>query len=137
MYKIKDGKIIWSYHDPEGRGEISDAMLLDDGNILFAHQYGITEITDSQKVVWKLQAPEKTEIHTVQPIGKDHLLYVQNGNPAKVIVMRKSDKEIIREFVVPTREPVSVHGQFRNGHLTSKGALLSKDFNRILAVRGE
>ena len=39
MFIVKNGKITWSYHDTQGRGEISDATLLSNGNILFAHQH--------------------------------------------------------------------------------------------------
>ena len=45
MYKVKNGKVIWEYFDPNGKGEISDAVLMSDGNILIAHQHGIKEIT--------------------------------------------------------------------------------------------
>src|SRR5512135_2298195 len=44
MYIVKGGRIVWSYTHP-GRGEISDAILLPNSNVLFAHQYGITEVT--------------------------------------------------------------------------------------------
>lgn len=37
MYIVRDGQIAWSYFDPNGRGEISDAVLLSDGHILMAH----------------------------------------------------------------------------------------------------
>lgn len=124
MYMVKGGEISWQYINPDSRGEISDAILLSDGNVLFAHQYGITEITHDQKVIWSIEAPPQTEIHTVQPIGKNHIVYVQNGIPGKVIIMEIPGKKIIREFVIPTENPPSVHGQFRNARLTSKGTLL-------------
>ncbi|MDR0328299.1 MAG: hypothetical protein LBI05_08400 [Planctomycetaceae bacterium] len=131
MYMVKGGEIVWRYHNPDSKGEISDACLMDDGNILFAHQYGVTEITRDQKVVWSIATPEGTEIHTAQPIGKEHVVYVQNGRPAKVIVMHIPSKEIKCEFVVPSRE--GVHGQFRNARLTSKGTLLAAhmDFGKV------
>ena len=44
MYIVQGGQIAWSYFDPDGRGEISDAVLLSDGHILMAHQHGIREI---------------------------------------------------------------------------------------------
>jgi len=70
MFIVRGGQVVWSYtHD--GKGEISDAVLMPNGNILFAHQYGITEVTAEKKVVWNHDAPPKTEIHTAQPIGVD------------------------------------------------------------------
>src|SRR5580698_7600674 len=52
IYIVRGGKIVWSYSDPAGKGEISDAVMLSNGNILFAHQFGLTEITPDQKEVW-------------------------------------------------------------------------------------
>ncbi|MGL4942262.1 MAG: hypothetical protein ACRC46_03620 [Thermoguttaceae bacterium] len=124
MYIVQDGKVQWHYQNLKSRGEISDAMLMSDGNVLFAHQYGITEIkADKDKeVVWSIDAPEGTEIHSVQPIGKDMVVYIQNGRPAKVVVMKISDKQIVKEFEIDSRE--SVHGQMRNCRLTSRGTLI-------------
>ena len=45
IYMVRGGKIIWSYSDPAGKGEISDMTMLSNGNILIAHQFGLTEIT--------------------------------------------------------------------------------------------
>lgn len=44
MFKVEGGKVTWHFNDPQGRGEISDAVLLSDGHILMAHQHGIKEI---------------------------------------------------------------------------------------------
>src|SRR5579859_4110452 len=50
MFIVRHGQVVWSYtHD--GRGEISDAVLLANGNILFAHQFGVTEIDADKKVI--------------------------------------------------------------------------------------
>ena len=124
IYIVKDGTVAWS-HEAEGRrGEISDAILLTDGNILVAHQYGVMEIAPDHSTVWSYDAPEGTEIHTIQPIGNDKVVFVQNGKPAKVVVMAIPSTEIVSEFTVDVPESASVHGQFRNAHLTSKGTLL-------------
>ena len=122
MYIVRNGQVSWEYVNPDGRGEISDALLQDDGNILIAHQHGIAEIAPDKSIVWSYPAPEHTEIHTVQPIGKDLIVFVQNDIPCgKVVVMRKADHAILKEFPLPVREPASVHGQFRCARLTAKG----------------
>ena len=87
IFVIRHGKIVWSYDDPAGKGEISDAVMLSNGNILFTHQFGVTEITPEKKVVWNYDAPADHEIHTAVPIGKDHVLFIVNGNPAAVHVV--------------------------------------------------
>ncbi|MBR3287518.1 MAG: DUF362 domain-containing protein [Bacteroidales bacterium] len=122
MFIVKGGQVTWEYQNPQGRGEISDAVLLTDGNVLIAHQYGIAEVTQQGQTVWKYAAPEGTEIHTIQPIGRKYVLFVQNGNPAKVVVMAIPECKVEYEFEVPASS--SVHGQFRNARLTTRGTLL-------------
>ena len=124
MFIVKDGQVCWSYQDQLGRGEISDAVLMTDGHILVAHQYGIAEIDAEGQTVWKYAAPDGTEIHTIQPIGSSHVVFIQNGKPAKAIVMEIPACRIVREFELPTNERGSVHGQFRNARLTSRGTYL-------------
>jgi hypothetical protein len=57
IFIVRGGKIVWSYDDPAGKGEISDMVMLSNGNILFAHQFGVTEITQDKKVVWNYVPP--------------------------------------------------------------------------------
>lgn len=124
MFIVKGGQVEWAYKDQLGRGEISDAILMSDGHILVAHQYGIAEVTQDGQTVWSYAAPEGTEIHTIQPIGRTHVVFVQNGRPAKAVVMEIPSTRVVREFTLPTSEKGSVHGQFRNARLTSRGTLL-------------
>ncbi|MBR6936929.1 MAG: DUF362 domain-containing protein [Prevotella sp.] len=124
MFIVKNGQVTWAYQDQLKRGEISDAILMSDGHILVAHQYGVAEIAQDGSTVWQYAAPEGTEIHTIQPIGKKHVVFVQNGKPAKVVVMEIPTCRIVREFELPISEKGSVHGQFRNARLSSRGTLL-------------
>lgn len=134
MYIVRDGQVAWEFHDPAGKGEISDAVLLSNGNVLFAHQFGVTLIDRNKKVLWRYDAPPGTEVHTAQPIGKDKVLYVQNGDPAKVVVVNFVTGKIEREFVVPVKNPKSVHGHFRHARLTEAGTLLvaHMDMNKVV-----
>ena len=122
MYIVKNGKVDWYHNATNLRGEISDAILMSDGHILIAHQYGIAEMTQVHQTVWSYAAPEGTEIHTIQPIGKNHVVFVQNGHPAKVRVMEIPQCRIVHEFEIPASK--GVHGQFRNARLSSRGTLL-------------
>ena len=124
MFIVKDGKVAWSYDDQLKRGEISDAILMSDGHILVAHQYGVAEVTQDGQTIWQYAAPEGTEIHTIQPIGQHHVVFVQNGKPAKAVVMAIPSLQVVREFQLPVSEKGSVHGQFRNARLSSRGTLL-------------
>ncbi|MBQ1667962.1 MAG: hypothetical protein II063_08325, partial [Prevotella sp.] len=124
MFIVKNGQVAWAYQDQLKRGEISDAILMSDGHILVAHQYGVAEIAQDGSTVWQYAAPEGTEIHTIQPIGKKYVVFVQNGKPAKTVVMEIPTCRIVREFQLPISEKGSVHGQFRNARLSSRGTLL-------------
>jgi hypothetical protein len=123
MSIVRGGKIVWSYTHP-AKGEISDATLLSNGNILFAHQSGVTLINTDKKVLWHYKAPAGCETHTAQPIGKDHLWFIQNGIPSKLVVVKISDDKTVREFPLPVGNPAGTHGQFRHARLTRSGTLL-------------
>lgn len=124
MYIVQKGQITWWYQDTLTKGEISDAVLMTNGNILFAHQFGVTLIDKDKKLLWHYDAPPAHEVHTAQPIGKNHVLLVQNGDTGKVIVINIVTGKIVKEFSVPVGNPKSVHGQFRHARLTNKGTLL-------------
>jgi hypothetical protein len=121
---VRKGQVVWSYDDPAGRGEISDAVLLSNGNLLLAHQFAVQLISPEKKVLWNLDAPKGTEIHTAVPIGREHVLYVQNGYPAMVKVVNITTGETKKEFQVPVGNPKSTHGQFRHARITPAGTLL-------------
>ncbi len=127
MYMVKGGKVTWEYDDPQGRGEISDAVLLSDGHILIAHQHGIKEIDKQKKVIWSMDAPSGYEIHSIQPIGRNKVLYVQCGDPFEAVVMEVPSKKEIRRIPLPYNNGGS-HGQMRNMRLTKKGTMLLASF---------
>jgi outer membrane protein assembly factor BamB len=134
IFIVRQGKIVWSYDDPAGKGEISDAVMLSNGNILFAHQYGVTEITPEKKVVWNYDAPAGHEVHTAVPIGKEHVLFIQNGDPALLRVVNIVTGATEKEIKLATKQPVSVHAQFRHARLTDKGTVLvaHMDLNKVV-----
>jgi hypothetical protein len=123
MFVLRGGKIVWDYTHPAD-GEISDAVLEPDGNILFAHQHGVTEITMDKQVVWNYEAPTNTEIHTAQPSGSNSVWFIQNGDPAKFVMINKTTGATEREFILPVKNSRSTHGQFRHARMTDAGTLL-------------
>ena len=122
MYLVRDGQVVWSYTNPK-KGELSDCTRLSNGNIVFSRQFGASEITPDKKIVWNYDAPPGTEIHTAYPMGKNSVLIMQNGSPAKLIVLRKRDNHVEREFILPTAA-ASTHGQFRHIRPTKAGTFL-------------
>ena len=127
VYMVKGGKIVWEFDDPQSSGEISDAVLLSDGHILIAHQHGIKEIDQKKNVIWSMDAPKGYEIHSIQPIGKNKILYVQCGNPLEAVVMEVPSKKELRRIPLPFNNGGS-HGQMRNMRLTKKGTMLMASF---------
>ena len=124
VFIVRKGQVVWTYDDAAGKGEISDAVYLANGNVLIAHQYAVKLIAPDKKVLWNYDAPKGTEIHTAQMIGKEHVLFIQNGDPALVKVINIISGETKKEVAIPAGNPKSVHGQFRHARLTPDGTLL-------------
>jgi hypothetical protein len=124
MYIVRAGQVAWSYNDATGRGEISDAVLLSNSNILFAHQFGVTLITPDKKVLWNYNAPTNCEIHTAQPIGTNHVIFIQNGPEPRLFVANLATGKMELELPLPIGNPKSTHGQFRHARLTDAGTYL-------------
>jgi outer membrane protein assembly factor BamB len=124
MYIVRGGQITWAHHDAVTKGEISDATLLSNGNILFAHQHGVSLIDRGDKVLWNFDAPAKSEIHTAQAIGKDRVLFIINGPEPRLMVANITTNAIERQFPLPVKNLKSTHGQFRHARLTDAGTLL-------------
>jgi hypothetical protein len=134
IFIVRQGKVVWSYDDPAGKGEISDAVMLSNGNLLFAHQFGVTEITPDKKVIWNYDAPAGYEVHTAVPIGRERVLFIQNGDPAVVRVVNIVSNVTEREIILHVRHPASTHGQFRHARLTDRGTLVvaHMDLNKVV-----
>jgi outer membrane protein assembly factor BamB len=133
VFIVRSGKVVWLYDDPAGKGEISDAVLLSNGNVLIAHQFAINLISPEKKILWNYDAPNGTEIHTAVPIGREYVLFVQNGDPAMVKVINIATGEMRKQFQVPVANPKSTHGQFRHARITPAGTLLiaHMDMNKV------
>ena len=128
MFIVRDGKVVWSYSIPSKLGgqisEFSDATLLSDGSVVFGAKTGAGKVTADKKLVWDYPAPAGCEVHTVQPIGLDRVMFVQNGNPAKLMVLNITTGKTETEFVLPTGPSGKIHGQFRRARMTAAGTFL-------------
>ncbi len=131
MYIVRGGKVVWFY-SVTNKDELDDCHLLSNNHVLFARKNGATEITPDKQVVWNYDAPSGTEIHSAQPIGRYKVLIMQNGTPAKLILIDKNSGKIEMEHVVATArpdDPKSVHGQFRHVRMTRAGTYLIAHLN--------
>jgi hypothetical protein len=139
MVIVRNGAIVWSYTIPTYDAahtlqELSDATLLSNGNVVFAHKTGATEITADKKVIWSYDAPKGCEVHVAQPIGLDRVMIVQNGEPAKLMVIAIATGRVEKEFVLPTGDPHPTHTQFRRARMTPAGTFLvaHHDQNKVV-----
>jgi outer membrane protein assembly factor BamB len=124
MFIVRKGRVEWSYTHPS-EGEISDATLLKSGRILFAHQHGVTELETSHNTVeWNYDATADTEVHTVQAYGKHRVAFIENGNPARLIVMNQLTRAIEHQFPLEVAHPDQIHPQFRRMRVTQAGTFL-------------
>jgi hypothetical protein len=133
IFIVRHGEIVWTYDDPAGKGEFSDAVMLSNGNILFAHQFGVSIISPDKQVIWDYDAPAGKEIHTAVPIGTDHVLFVINRDLPVVRVVKIVSGITEREFALPAKHPISVHGQFRHVRLTANAQLTSANLGAARA----
>lgn len=147
MFLVNDGKVIWTYSTGTG-WEYDDIWMLSNGNILFSRMAWAGEVTPQKKLVWRLDAPKGAEIHAVQPIGLDKVLVMQNGTPAKLMIINKNTGAVEMSHDLPeSTNGASVHGQFRRARITAQGTYLvpflsggkvveyDKNFNEIWSYK--
>jgi outer membrane protein assembly factor BamB len=139
LYVVRDGKVAWTYsipiNDEQGvMQELGDATMLSNGNIVFCRKAGASEITPGKKIVWDIVAPTNAEIHSVQPIGLDHLLVMQNGNPAKLMLINTTTGRTEKQLTLPVPKPDKPHLQFRRVRQTRDGTFLAAhlDDNKVV-----
>jgi hypothetical protein len=123
IFVVNDGKVIWTYSTGKG-WEYDDVWMLSNGNILFSRMAYAAEVTPQKQVVWRLDAPKGTEIHTVQPIGLDKVLLVENGTPPRLLIINIKTGAVKVNHVIPDAG-AGVHGQFRRFRMTASGTYLA------------
>lgn len=130
IYVIRDGKVKWFYDIPfkneQGEmEELGDATMRENGNIVFCRKTGASEVSPDKKIIWNVEAEKGTEIHAVQALGKDRIMYVINGGPtAKGKIVDVVSGKIIKEFTLPTGRP-KAHLQFRRVRVLESGNVLA------------
>lgn len=123
---VNKGKIIWTYSTGPG-WEYDDIWMLSNGNILFSRMQYLTEVTPDKKVVWRYDAPAGTEIHACQPIGRDKVLFIENGLPPHLKIINTKTDEVEVDHVLPApslTDRKTVHAQFRRVRYTAHGTYL-------------
>ena len=139
IFVVRDGKVAWTYDIPikDAVGtlqELGDASMTSNSNIVFCRKTGASEVTPDRQIVWNLNAPKGTEIHSVQPLGLDRVLVMQNGDPAKLMIIHKATGKIEKELILPVPHPEKPHLQFRRVRETKDGTFLAAhlDDNKVV-----
>jgi hypothetical protein len=126
IFLVKDGKVAWTFNSVRG-GEIDDVWLMTNGHILFSRLQYVAEVTPKKEIVWRYDAPAGTEIHSLQPVGLDKVLFVRNGLPPKAMLIDKKTNAVEMEHELPAisaDDPKTVHPQFRRIRMTAQGTYL-------------
>ena len=126
IFVVDQGKIVWTYATGKG-WEYDDVWLLSNGNVLFTRMSYVAEVTPDKQVVWRHDCPKGHEVHTVQPLGPDRVLYVENGLPPRLRVVntRTGATEVDHELEAKSATDAgTVHAQFRRARMTSAGTYL-------------
>jgi hypothetical protein len=132
MVIVRGGNVVWSYEisahandDAKTLQELSDATFLSNGNVVFARKTGAGEVTSDKKLIWNYDAPKGCEVHVCQPIGLDRVMIIQNGLPARLMIINTKTGTTEKEFELPTNgDPKTVHTQFRRAEYTKAGTFL-------------
>ncbi len=125
IFLVNQGKVVWTYSTGKG-GEYDDIWMLSNGNILFSRMGYAEEVTPQKKVVWHMDAPEGTEIHTLQPIGLDRILLIKNALPPKLMIINIKTGTVEVEHALPAISLTDqVHRQFRRVRMTAAGTYLA------------
>jgi hypothetical protein len=142
IYLIRGGKVVWSYSlNSSGGNEYGDCTLTSYGTVTYplknsgAFEMKVTEggKGSAADIVWqyKQDAGNQHEVHSVQPIGKDQALVMQNGNPAKLMLIDKMAAKVCTSDNMACVKKLwnpdsggSVHGMFRHVRMIANGNLL-------------
>ena len=128
-----DGNIEWEFacRAPQ------DCWKLDNGNFLFCYIDGAVEVTKSKQVVWKYQAPEKTEVHACQPLADGKVLICECGTSRLLEVDRTG--KVAKEIPLKTTPEIHTHNQFRGARKTKEGHYLVcfKGEGKVVELDGE
>ena len=143
IFLVKGGKVVWKYDTGEG-WELDDVWMLSNGNIVFSRMYWAAMITPDKKVIWRMEAPEGTEIHTLQPLDTDRVAVLVNKEyEPHILVVNTKTGETESDRIIPYWGSAGSHGQSRRFRVTAEGTYLvsylsgrrvvefDRDFNEI------
>lgn len=133
IFLIDKGKIIWTYSTGEG-WEYDDLWMLSNGNILFSRMGWAAEVTPNKDQVWRIEAEDGEELHSLQPIGLDRVLLIVNSPKPYVKIINKTTNEVEYYHEVPYEDINHPHAQFRRIRYTANDTFLISYLSRDKVV---
>jgi hypothetical protein len=105
IYLVRGGKVVWTHSlSSPGSDEFGDCTMMSNGHVLFdLKNTGAQEIVPDLQtgkdgpIVWRYNQDAGGEVHSVQPIGLDKVLVMQNGNNAvhpKLLLINKKAADV-------------------------------------------
>jgi len=131
IFMVRGGKVVWTYSIPTNDrhhvlSEFDDIHYLSNGDVVYACKTGWGEVTTDTpaKQVFFYECPAGFECHCAQPIRLDKVMFVQNGDPARLIMMDVPSGRIEWTHNLDVRFPTKAHAQFRHVRMTAAGTIL-------------
>ena len=118
---IKDGAQVWSHPVAE---QANDVWRLSNGNVVYAHKSGATEVTPDHKIVWDHKCPAGYEIHAVQPLENHRMMVMQGGPIPHILEIDTATDKIEKDIVLTT------NSMFRQIRKTAAGTYIVPHFNQ-------
>jgi len=126
----KAGDIVWQV--PAERPQ--DVWVLPNGNILFSHLRGATEVTRAKEVVWTYKVPNTSEVHACQPLPNGSVMIAESG-PMQILEV-DSQGQVIKTVKLQSDETNS-HRQMRCVRkLPSGNYLVGQYFDAVVREYG-
>lgn len=111
-----DGKIEWEHSCRHAQ----DCWRMPNGNYLFCFASGAMEMSPDHKTVWEYKAPEKTEVHSCQPLPDGRVLVMECGT-SRIVEVDRAGKIAKEIKLTPPPAKVGTHDQFRGVRKTLAG----------------
>jgi hypothetical protein len=138
IYVLRGGKVAWTHSlSTSGGDEFGDCSMTSNGHVLFnlkntGAQEIIPDPTTGREgvIVWRYNEDPGTEVHSVQPIGLDKVLVMQNGATPKLMLINKATAAVcvssgpcVEKIWHPTGGG-GVHGMFRHVRMAANGNII-------------
>jgi len=123
MFLVHGGRIIWTFDAGKG-WEYDDVWMRSDGNILFSRMSWAAMISPRKEILWRMDAPAGTEIHTLQPLGNRQVLLVLNDLPPVAMILDLPTGQVLLRQPLDYDPSQIVHAQCRRFRRTAEGTYL-------------